>query len=195
MSFVLNAVYTFTFANSIFILSSNNPGAGFNPSNIGFSFERTLCGIICLIMTLRFFFGNNQYIADVMADNDRGAWQKFYQFSFIALQSVILLITSYLIRDTRVFVLSMTILFIVETVWYIVTVFVDRDGILNKKKQFDWSFFYAQLTNAAYWIGSLILLKTIPNNDIFLIILIFVIFFFNTVWDAKKNMAYYMGSG
>jgi len=194
ISFVINAAYTFTFANAIFLITTDNPSAGFNVNTISFTLERSLCGIICLIMTLRFFFGNNQYIADVMADSTRTAWQKFYQFSFIAIQSIILLISSYSINDTIFFISSIAILFLVENLWYVLTYFVDSVGIKNDDGTIDQKFFLAQLINAVYWVGSFIILHYCSSNPTLALILVFVLFIANTVWDAKKNMPYYMSA-
>jgi hypothetical protein len=191
MSFVISAAYTFTFANSIYLITTNDPGSDFVPSAMSFTLERTMCGLICLVMTLRFFFGNNQYIADAMEDRRRSPWQKFFQFFFIALQSVVLLICSYCIPNTIAFISAMAFLFALESFWYVLTYFIDSVGIKTADGRIDRPFLFAQLSNAAYWIVSLAILKFVSNPQ-FAIFLVFLAFIINTVWDAAKNMRYYM---
>ncbi len=192
MSFVISMAYTFTFANAIFLITTDDPTGNFDPNNITFELERSICGAICLIMTLRFFFGNNQYISDVMDDDSRGAWQKFHQFFFIALQSVILLISSYAIPYTVKFVQLTTALFVIETVWYAITFFVDPCGVRSKDGSVDVDFLKAQIFNFWYWVSSLIFLS-IDVGASLLSVFVGIIFIINTAWDVRKNISYYMG--
>jgi hypothetical protein len=163
-------------------------------SNIGFTLPKVGCGLICLTMSLRFFFGNNNYIYGVMTDNNRMPWQKFYQFSFIALQSIILLFSSYLIGQTRPFIQTIIALFMVETLWYGLTFLLDSKGVRNQKGNVDKEFFIAQLTNALFWLLSIILYWYESEREKVLVLGVLFLFSLNTAYDAWKNMPQYMGA-
>lgn len=196
ISFVISAAYTFTFANAVFFMIAIDPTASFGAANIGYDYQRVICGIICMVMTLRFFFGNNQYIYEVM-NSKRGAWKKFYQFSFIAIQSVILLVSSYFIRDTELFVWTMVLLFGVEVLWYLLTFLVDREGVWPtspEKENERIPFLVAELFNFGFFAGVLVLSWLTDDRSTFWLNWVFLLFAANTYHDLKKNMPYYMGS-
>ena len=58
-SFVINAMYTYTFGNTLFLMSVKEGTQSFAYKFVEISPPRILCGIMMLIMTLRYFFGNN----------------------------------------------------------------------------------------------------------------------------------------
>jgi hypothetical protein len=195
INFVISAAYTFTFANSFFFMLLVDPSKEITPANVELTFVKIGCGIICLIMSLRFFFGNNAYIDGVMRDSDRGAWQKFYQFVFIALQSVILLICSYVIGQPRVFVHAIAILFVIETIWYVLTFIVDPAGVRTSDGAIDTAFFQAQVTNFLFWVSTFLFSWFLSGHDKALVAAVLVTFLLNTAYDAWKNMPQYMGAG
>lgn len=193
ISFVISAAYTFTFANAIFFMVAVDPNASFGIGNIGYDYQRLLCGIMCMVMALRFFFGNNQYIYEIM-NSQRGAWVKFYQFSFIAFQSVILLVSSYFIQDTELFVWTMVALFGVELLWYVLTFIVDREGVWPNSREERISFLVAELFNFGFFAGVIVLSCLMSDRAAVWLNWVFVLFVVNTVYDLRKNMASYMGS-
>lgn len=193
ISFVISAAYTFTFANAIFFMVAIDPNKPFGIENIEFNLERLMCAVICMVMTLRYFFGNNQYIYDVMNSN-KNPWVKFYHFLFIALQSVILLISSYFIPDTNIFIWTILILFGVELFWYLLTFIVDREGVWPNDQNKRIDFLIAETYNFVFFAGVIILTCVIDDSNLKLISLVFMLFLINTIYDLKKNMSSYMGS-
>ena len=194
INFVISAAYTFTFANSLFFMLLADAEKPVSLENIDLTASKTAAGLICLTMSLRFFFGNNNYIYAVMIDPSRGPWQKFYQFWFIALQSVILLFASYVINQPRVFVATIILLFVVETVWYIMTFVVDPEGVKNNEGDLDMPFLRAQVTNFLFWAFSVLLYCNLRESADALMLGVLMIFALNTAYDAWKNMPGYMGT-
>jgi hypothetical protein len=192
ISFVTSAVYTVTFANTIYLMTVKDSSISFSLSNMSWSIDRVLCGIISLIMTLRFFFGNNQYISDVMSDKSKLPWVKFYHFIFIAVQSIILLICSYSIPNYISFINVITCLFSIEVIWYFLTMVVDKKGVLPDKKEDRKAFFYAEMTNLGFVVGVFLLSLFICKTNILWLWLVFLLFLINTIIDAKKNISVYM---
>lgn len=194
INFVISAAYTFTFANSFFFMLLVDPSKDVDPSNVELKFAKIGCGTICLIMSLRFFFGNNTYIYDVMCDSSRSAWQKFYQFIFIALQSVILLTCSYVVGQPRIFVYAIATLFVVETVWYGLTFVIDPVGVRCRDGTIDTAFFRAQITNLLFWASSFLFCWLFSGKDNWLVGMVLISFLLNTAYDVWKNMPQYMGA-
>lgn len=192
ITFVISAVYTVTFANSVYLMTVNDSSAPFALTNMKFTIDKTLCGIISLIMTLRFFFGNNQYIHDVMEDKSKSPWIKFYHFIFIAIQSVVLLVCSYSINDYVAFIYGTCGLFAIEVFWYFLTMLVDRKGVLPDDKQACLSFFYAEMTNLLFVVSVLIVSLFVEKSTGTWLWLAFVAFLINTIIDARKNISTYM---
>jgi len=192
MTFIITVAYTGTFANTLYHMLISDLSKRFSLANIEFSLANLLCGAISLIMVMRFFFGNNQYLSEVMQDEERSPWVKFYQFFFIAMESVILLIGSFSIRNQRTFVYVITALFIFEVVWYFLTMLVDRKGVLPDDPKQRWGFFWAEMTNAGFVVGVVGLSLTMDQNGIGWLWGVFGLFLANTVYDVKKNMGSYM---
>jgi hypothetical protein len=192
ISFVITATYTVTFGNTIYLMTVSDGSAPFSLNNMQWSTEKVICGTIALIMTLRFFFGNNQYIADVMLDQQRTPWVKFYQFFFIAIQSVVLLLCSYTIPQSTLFVNGITALFSIEVCWYLLTMIIDKKGVLPDDPRERWAFFYAELWNLAFVASVLISNLIFEEKDVWWLCVIFLSFLINSAIDAKKNMKAYM---
>lgn len=192
INFVISAVYTVTFANTIYLMTVDNPEKPFSLINISWNLERVMCGIMALIMTLRYFFGNNQFIADVLQDKHRTAWQKFYHFFFIALQSIILLICSYTIRLYIDFIIGITWLFAIEVMWYFLTMLFDKNCVLPQKKDERIAFFFAEMSNLAFVAGLLLFPLIYCERDIIWLMFAFFLFLANTFIDVKKNINSYM---
>ena len=194
IAFVITAVYAVTFANSIYLMTVSDPDIGLSLTNIEFEVERSICGVIALILTLRFFFGNNQYIADVMRDVTRTPWVRFYHFLFIAIQSIILLIASYSIADSSTFIYGITGLFGLEVLWYFLTMLVDRKGVLLDDPKECRAFFWAEMTNIGFVAGVALVSFFLPDTSIWWLLSTFMLFLLNSAYDARKNMATYMAT-
>ena len=193
MSFVITAAYTVTFANSIYLMCVKDQNVPFSISNTAFDIERVCCGIIAIVMTFRYFFGNNQYLDEVMNDAKRGPWVRFYHFSFIALESVVLVVSSYSIRETSTFVCSVTWLFVIEVVWYLLAVWVDRRGVLPEDASVRRSFLVAQSANVGFVIGVVGASILLSAGSRWWLMTIILLFAGNTTIDAIRNMRAYMG--
>lgn len=193
ISFVINACYSYTFANALRYMVLEDVAMGFSVSNLGFDWSRLLCGSICLILTLRFFFGNNNFIVEIMTDQECGPWLRFYQFVCIVLQSIAILLSSFFVADPVYFVLVIGGLFVFEVVWYGLEFCIDRRVVWPDDRSERMAFFLAELTNfgfvawilAGFWLFS-------SWGDLWLLY-IFVGFILNTSYDLKVNMKSYMG--
>lgn len=193
IGFVISACYTYTFANSIFFMITSPGSESFSLDNIEFSWARTICGVMCLVMAMRFFFGNNQYISDVMNDAHKSPWRKFYQFAFIALQSAVLLISSYFIPNTEAFIAVIAGLFFIEILWYALSILVDPSSVLLENEQDRRAFLIAEMVNGGFLVGVCVVWWLVPAPVETKLLLVFVMFAINTVHDAMKNMPNYMG--
>jgi len=193
ISFVISAVYTVTFANTIYLMTVKDPMIPFSLENMQWDYNSVICGVISLIMTLRFFFGNNQYISDVMDSDVKTPWIKFYHFMFIAIQSVVLLITSYSIPNKVDFISGITSIFIIELLWYIVTFFIDRKGVYPDDKKARNDLLIAEISNFGFIICVVVVTFFINTSSIWWLFLVFLAFIINTAIDLRKNMPIYMG--
>lgn len=192
ISFVISAVYTVTFANTVYLMTVNDPSQSFSLNNMVWMTDRIICGIISLVMTLRFFFGNNQFISDIMLNTSKSPWLKFYHFCFIALQSMVLLICSYNVQDRVNFVYGIISLFGIELIWYILTFIVDKKSVWADKPEERIPFFYAQLSNLGFVIGVLLISTFFSHYNLIWLWVVFLLFLINTIIDLIKNMPTYM---
>ena len=190
ISFVISVVYTVTFANTFYLMTVKDITIPFSLNNMAWQIDKILCGIISLIMTLRYFFGNNQYISDVMSDSSRPPWIKFYHFSIIALQSIVLLICSYSISESISFVYGITSLFAIEVLWYLLALRIDRKGVWPDNKDSRMNLLYSELSNLSFIIG-IVIVSNIACG-VWILYLAFLLFLLNTAFDAKKNISTYM---
>lgn len=194
MSFVITAAYTVTFANTVYLMVTKDPAQPFSVANMEFSLPRIICGCIAFIMTMRFFFGNNQFIDDVMNDPLKSPWKKFYQFAFIGIQSAVLLVISYSIPRQAEFVYGMIALFGIEILWYLLSFLIDRSSVWGDSSKDRMQFLFAELNNLLFVVGCVLLCLFFNVQNLMWLLLVFGLFVINTIHDAWKNMPAYMGS-
>lgn len=198
-SFVISAVYTFTFANSVFFGIAEDPTKSFSPTNVSFVFQHIVCGLMCIILTLRCFFGNNNYIYNVLKKDELNHWVKFYHFSFIAIQSVILLISSYYVQTPFQYAASLVLFFAFELLWYLLTFAVHRDGVwmadpIERREMAVAQFYNAVLAGGIIFVSWSLDVwsdQAVTGTWLFWVIVLFAA---NTAYDAYKNMPGYMGT-
>lgn len=192
MWFLITTIYTGTFANIVYLMLVEDTSQRFSFSNMAFSIEPIICGTIAVILTLRFFFGNNEYLENVMMDPEKSPWVRFYHFSFIGIQGLILLITSFSIRNTSIFIYGIIGLFILELLWYLITMIVDTEGVLPEDQEALWGFFRAEMTNLGFVVGVGILTLLMEPGQFGWLFSIFILFLGNTAYDVSQNMEIYM---
>lgn len=194
ITFVITTIYTVTFANAIYLMSVADRSEDFSLRNLEFDPSRIACGTVALVMTARFFFGNNQYVADVMVDSTRSPWVKFYQFFFVALQSIVLLVCSYSVPDPPYFVLGIAGLFALEVFWYFLTMVVDRKGVLPDDGLQRRALVRAEMTNLGFVIGVGLVSIWLEVGGAPWLGCVVALFAVNSAYDFHKNMATYMGN-
>lgn len=194
MTFVISAAYTVTFANSIYLMSVKDENVPFSISNMQFCVERALCGCFSLIMTLRYFFGNNQYLDGIMKDQQRSARARFYHFGFVAVQSVILVVSSYSIRNTWTFISCITLLFAIEVIWYLGALIVDVNGMWMCDRNVRNGFLLTEATNVGFVLGVMISRYCLSRRPNLCLAFIVLFFLWNSAIDLVCNLESYMGT-
>ncbi|MCW6509834.1 hypothetical protein [Lichenifustis flavocetrariae] len=190
-SFVINAVYTYTFANTLFEVFAPDPDKGIHLRPDA-DLAACLFAIICSVMTFRYFFGNNKFLED-MFKSDKEPGVKLFHFLTIILQSVVLLAISYLVRRKDEFVDWLACLFAIEVFWYVLCMIFDRD-IVRTRGRLDRKFFISEMSNASMLLVTVITLVPIPKHTGYDFTLMFMMFALNCAVDAWANMRNYMDS-
>lgn len=144
-------------------------------------------------MALRFFFGNNYYV-DQLYREPHKAGERLYHLFVIVLQSLILLGSSYLIRNPTVFFLWIAVLFIVEVLWYAGCAIFFRHAIEQKDGALNRSLANNEVANLAMACGAVAaagLWKAQSEEAAFFVA--GLVFGVNTFVDAVVNLKNYMG--
>lgn len=192
ISFVITAIYTGTFANAVYQLVTFDEAAVQLRFRDSLTLGNYLCALICMVMALRFFFGNNNYIDDLFTAK-RTAGVRLYHFSVIAIQSLVLLGSSYLIRNPQVFSTWLIILFAIEVGWYIgCWAFVpeavqERSGAVNRE------LLKNEFANGGLVLGALLVNWNLWGSPDSIAIALALLFAINTTVDLHVNLRSYMG--
>ena len=191
--FVINAIYTFTFANSCFLLLQDPSLGSFSLANVKLNFEAVTCGLILITLTSRYFFGNNIFINDVFGDQKKNALVRLFHFSTVALQGAILLLASFEVRHTENFLLMVSALFFLEFFWFTACHWLDADCVSQASKRENYLSWGFQL----YGVIIALILIYVSNQGIAIsswhITLVFFLFTVETVVDFRENLSKYMG--
>jgi hypothetical protein len=191
-SFVINAMYTYTFGNTLFLMSVKEGTQSFAYKYVEISAPRIICGSMMLVMTLRYFFGNNSFLTKVLNDSAKKPWVRFYHFICILLESLLLLATSYFVPYSTKFVYSLTALIAVEVFWYVFTRAVDRDSVVLADTSAHRAFFWNEMTNAGFVASVAIVSAVSCTKGLAWLIAILIMFLANTAYDVYNNMPSYM---
>lgn len=192
ISFVITAIYTYTFGNSVYQIVGFNEKAQDIEMRAGTDSVIIICALICMIMALRFFFGNNNYV-DEMFSKPSSAVSRLYHFAVVSGESLILLGSSFLVRNPHKFLLWIGILFIVEDVWYIGCLICFRgavsgdDGTLNKPLLAN------ELANLIMVLGAIAGYTVTSLSQQAIVYIVAALFVVNTAVDLKVNLKGYMG--
>lgn len=149
-----------------------------------------MCTLICVIMALRFFFGNNAYIEDVFS-KPGSAISRLYHFTVVSIQSLILLGSSFLVKNPEKFILWLGILFFVEVLWYIGCLIFLRGAISNEARRLDRSLAVNELANLIMAVVAVSVRHLPPETAVYISTAIFM---GNTAVDLKINLKKYMGT-
>jgi len=191
IGFVIGAIYTFTFVNAVYNAVRLDPDAGFALSNVTFDWVRLALGAMCLVTTLRFFFGNNIWVAQVL-HSERSPWVKLYQLAFIGLESSLIAMASFEVSRPRSFLAVFGLVFLVESIWFALTHLVDRPSVAWGEFRDRRSFYIAQALNLAMWIAVALGLLVFQRNQ-WLVAFVGMPFAVNTAYDLRVNLAQYLG--
>ena len=194
-SFVINAMYTYSFGNSLFLMAVKEGTQSFSYKAVELSPMRVMCGMMMLIMTLRYFFGNNNFLTKVMDDPSKGPWVRLYHFCSILTESLLLFATSYLIPYPVKFVFWFTALMGVEVLWYFLTRAVDKTSVVLADPAAHRTFFIAEMTNAAFVISVVLLSAVSCGRGAGWLGAVLALFLLNSAYDAYINMPSYMSWG
>lgn len=190
INFVITAIYTVTFANAIYQVVHVENGAAVEFRD-GVSTTVLLCTGMCMIMALRFFFGNNNFI-DYVFSSSEGPLRRFYHFLVTVLQGLILLGSSYLVTNPTEFIRWLTVLFCVEVVWYGGCLLFSRSSI-SDGIGLDRKLMQNELANAGVAVTAFLGLVTLESNPEALAWVVFAVFIVNTAVDLRHNLSSYMG--
>lgn len=192
ISFVITAIYTYTFANAVSRVMEFNDRSvtiGFRDDTSLVSF---LCVFICLTMALRFFFGNNNYV-DKLYREQHSAVERMYHLVVIVIQSLILLGSSYLIRNPALFFTWIAALFLVELIWYTVCALFLRHAIHGQDGKFDRQLAANEGVNLLMVIGAGFTAWQWTTLQVEAAFIAGAAFGINTVVDGWVNFTSYMG--
>lgn len=191
IGFLINASYTFTLANALFLMVALDPNKSPSLDNIQFDLKNLVCGGICFIVALRFYLGNNNYIFNVFASKNKSPWKKMYHLIFILAEGVFILLLSYAVQKYISFIGLIAILFWFEVVWYAITLFVDPDSLNESSGTIDLGFLKAQMTNLILALGAsaLYVFKVEQPQSIVILALLFAT---NTGFDLRENASTYV---
>lgn len=192
VSFVITAIYTITFGNSVIQILEFNDVERIIALRQGTSLPIVLCSLICMTMTLRFFFGNNNYV-DKIFSTPTPSIHRLYHFAIIAIQSLILLGSSYVIRNPVNFVIWICVLFVVELIWYLGCYLFIRGAISETDGKLNRLLALNEIANLGMVLGVVIPLFIFGLTNNYLIYLVTLIFIINSSIDIKVNLDNYMG--
>lgn len=144
-----------------------------------------------MIMALRYFFGNNNFM-DYVFSSSEGPLRRLYHFLVTVLQSLILLGSSYLVTNPYEFIRWLTVLFCVEIVWYGGCLLFSRSSI-SDDFELDRKLMQNELANAGVAVTAVLGLVTLDSDPETLVWVVFAVFTLNTVVDLKHNLSSYMG--
>ena len=193
ISFVINAIYTFTFGNTALIVLADPNSGGFSLEAIALDGETAICGLVALTLTIRYFFGNNVFISEVFADSSKNEYVRLFHFGTVAAQSVMLLVASFEVRDAEQFFLIVASLFLLEAMWFVVCHFIDGDSVAGKNRIApleDWIFQSFGVALAAITIWFYTSSSNFNGTEIAIIAFLFAC---DTLEDLRENLKGYMG--
>jgi len=146
-----------------------------------------------MIMALRFFFGNNNYIAGIFS-KPSSTISRLYHFTVISGQSLILLGSSFLIRNPHKFALWIAGLFLSEVLWYIGCMIFFKEAISNEAGQLDRLLRVNEAANLAMTLAAGIAGSIKPLSPGTAIYIVTAVFICNSVVDLRVNLKKYMGA-
>jgi hypothetical protein len=193
ISFVITAIYTGTFASAVYQILAFDEKTISLGLRSGVDVPILLCASICMIMTLRFFFGNNNYVDEIFAKR-QSALSRLYHFFVIVVESLILLGSSYLVRNPLEFITWISVLFAVEISWYVGCLSFFRHAISNGVGQLNRPLALNELANVVMASGALVARRTLYQNSDLAIYIVAILFAANTAVDLKVNLKSYMGA-
>jgi hypothetical protein len=192
ISFVITAIYTGTFANALYQVLEFDEKAVHIQFRSEITTSALICVAICMIMALRFFFGNNNFIEGLFARKISSV-RRLYHFSVTSIQSLILLGSSYLIRNTITFTKWLIVLFAFEVIWYVGCLLWDRAAISKPTGKLDMPLLKNEVANVMMAGGGCIALIAATGHPKVLISIVAILFGVNTVIDLRVNLKSYMG--
>ncbi len=193
ISFVINAIYTFTFGNTALLLLTNPGASGFSLETIDITVTSAVCGLIAMTITIRYFFGNNLFIADIFTDDSKGEYVRLFHFFTVAIQSVLLLFASYEVRNETRFFTFLAALFFLEFAWFSLCHLFDKRSVAetgNFAPTRDWAYQGFGLL-VVFLIA--IFASTGSKIGTFEMLLVAGLFAVDTVFDMRSNLKGYMG--
>jgi hypothetical protein len=192
INFVITAVYTVTFANAIYQVAHIDKKYVVIGLRNGASTTSLLCAAMCMVMALRFFFGNNNFMEYVFSSPE-GPLSRLYHFSVTAVQSLILLASSYLVTNPQEFLRWLAALFWLEVGWYFGCLALSRASITKPDQRLDRRLVVNEITNAGVGLVAIAALVTLNGHTAAMVWLVFAAFLLNTAVDMKHNLRGYMG--
>ena len=192
INFVITLIYTVTFGNAVYQIVEYQETPAVLRMRPDITAGALVCAGMCMIMALRFFFGNNRFMEDIFA-NPHPAGQRLYHFLVTSLQSLVLLGSSYLIRNPPRFIRWLVLLFSVEVLWYLGCLLFIKSAVRDKQGAIASHLFVNEMANIVMAGGAsmFLLAQGLPPN--WLSFLVGFIFLGNTAIDLWANLSSYMG--
>ena len=192
VNFLISAIYTVSFGSAMLQIvhyDSDLVTIGFY-QNI--SSAVIVCAAICVVLSLRFLFGNNNFMEQLF-DSPSGTIVRLYHFVVTVGESLILLGSSFLVKKPYIFVKWIAVLFAIEVAWYIGCLLFVREATKTDAGRLDRRLLANEMANLALAVGFGGLLWTTVGHQQVLTWVACGLFVANTAVDFTNNMSKYMG--
>ena len=194
ISFVITAIYTFTFGNAVYRVFDVDEVSSIIVFRDHITWVHMVFMVVCITMSLRFFFGNNSYVAHLFSIS-LSPWKRLFHLSIIIIQSLILLGSSHLIPNQTEFCRWIFWLFSIELVWYITCLLFLREATRDQEGKLNVSLLVNECANLVMAIMAVIATSLWLEYPTLMAVAFTAIFVLNTMIDLKVNLPAYMGEG
>lgn len=191
INFVVSAIHTATFGNAIYQVVAFDSGHATLGLRTGSGFATLSCAAMAMILALRFFFGNNNFLDEIFRGSS-SAGLRLYHFAVTVTQSLVLLGCSYLVRNPPSLVLWLAILFFVALLWYVGCIVVAPASVFDASGEFQQPLARNEAANVVLALGALVAWSTL-DQIVWQIVVVGSLFLLNTLVDLHSNLKRYMG--
>jgi hypothetical protein len=192
VNFLISAIYTVAFGNAVLqVISYDNTSISISISK-GIDSSIIICASICVVLSLRFLFGNNNFMEHLF-ESKSGTLARLYHFLVTMGESVILLASAFLVKKPYIFIKWIAVLFAIEVAWYLGCLLFAKEATTNGDGRLDMGLLANEIANFVMAAGFAVALWSAAGNQQVMAWVACGLFVANTAVDFKNNMSKYMG--